>query len=346
MSIRSVPNPLFLLLLISSALSACDSCRTSGGDPSRGGAAGLTAGSSAEQFKWSADVMYHYKNWDRDNAAHALATNDTRGRHTHGLIDEWTSTVRIGYAVTPDLELGLAQGYRHVRGIHVEEEDFLGRHETAQGFDDLRFDLSWRFKRQETGRFPVDLALFGEAKFPTGMTHERASGVELAEAEHQPGTGSWDGTLGLAVSRGWYCWGASGAAAYTYKTTGTQHFRAGDVLRLSASGSYRASPESWSTKVWLNLGVQGIFENKARMRGMHHMDSMGGMGGMADMAGGHERKDPNHGGQTVFVIPGLAVQPIERLTLSVGVYVPVYQELNGYHQREDWSGTAGIRIRF
>ncbi|MCK6471898.1 MAG: hypothetical protein L6R28_09135 [Planctomycetes bacterium] len=325
MSIRTVPYPLLLLLLISSALSACDSCRTSGGDPSRGGAAGLTAGSSAEQFKWSADVTYHYKNWSRDNAAHALAVNDTRGRHTHGLIDEWTSTVRIGYAVTKDLELGLAQGYRQVRGINVGDPLLLGQHDTLRGFDDLRFDLSWRFKKQESGRFPVDLALFGEAKFPTGMTNERIHGGAWAEAEHQPGTGSWDGTLGVAVSRGWQRWGASGAAAYTYKTEGTQDFRAGDVLRLSASGSYRVSPENWGTKIWLNLGAQAILERKAFEDG---------------------QKDSNHGGQTLFLIPGLAVQPLERLTFSAGVYVPVYQELNGYHQREDWSGTAGVRIRF
>lgn len=325
MSRRTGPYLLLLLLLLSSALSACDSCRTSGGDPSRGGAAGLTAGSSHEQYKWTADVMYHYKNWDRDNAPHALATNDTRGRHTHGLIDEWTSTVRIGYSVLPDLELGLAQGYRHVRGIEVEDPLLLGAHSVQDGFDDLRFDLRWRFKKQEAGRFPVDLALFGEVKFPTGQTGERAAGGELAEAEHQPGTGGWDGTLGLAVSRAWGRWGASGAAAYTYKSEGTQGFKYGDVFRLSASGSYRVSPESWGTKIWINLGTQALFESKARNDGV---------------------KDPNHGGQTIFVLPGLAVQPLDRLTFSAGVYVPVYQELNGYHQEEDWSGNVGVRIRF
>ncbi|MCZ7644288.1 MAG: transporter [Planctomycetota bacterium] len=315
---------LALLALCANPLQACDSCRCSLGDPEAGGAAGLTSGSSSEQYRWAADLSYHYKNWDRVQAHHALAVNDTAGRATHAVLDEWTASLRLSYAVRPDLELGLTQGYRHVRQINAVDPLFAGAHEFSKGFDDLRFDLNWRFMKQREGGFPVDLSLFGEAKFPTGGTTERGVSARI-DAEQQPGSGSWDGTLGLTVSRRWTRWGASGALGYTLKTEGTQDYKAGDVFRAGASGSYRLSPDGWGAKLWLNLGVQAIFENKARFDG---------------------EKDPNHGGQTLFVIPGLAVQPLDRLLFSASLQAPLYQELNGYHQEEDFSVQIGTRVRF
>ncbi|MBE7463564.1 MAG: transporter [Planctomycetes bacterium] len=305
---------------------ACDSCKCTAGDPARGGASGITAGHEHhEDYRWSVDTSYHYKNWDRIKPSHALAINDTAGRHTHAVIDEWTASIRVGYAVTRDVELGLTQGYRHVRQQNGTDPLFAGAHETSNGIDDLRFDFRWRFKRQTESGWPVDLALFGEGLFPTGQVHERGANEARIEAEHQPGTGGFAGTLGLAVSRGWNRWGASGSVAYTHKTEGTQDYKPGDVLRVSAAGSYRVSPESWGTKIWLNLGVQALFENKSQEDG---------------------EKDPNHGGQTIFVIPGLAVQPLDRLIFSASLQQPVYQQLNGYHQEEDWALAFNTRVRF
>lgn len=315
---------IFLAFVLSAAAWSCDACRVNGGDPRGGGTVGLTAGIGDPAMRWSLDTLFEYRNWDRINPSVALEINDRPNGHIHGLIDEWFVSERIGYVINRDLCVGLSQNYRNLRQMNVEEPLELGHHEFLSGFGDLTLDVKYRFKAQ-TENFPVDLAVFGDIKFPTGETHEHTPGGELFDAENQPGSGSWDGTLGLSVSKLWGDWGASSSVSYTVKGEGAQHFKAGDLLRISLAGSRKLSQEPWGCKIYLSAGLQGLIELKGKENG---------------------EVDHNHGGQSIFAIPGVAVQPIKKLTISVSVPMPVYQELNGTHQKQDWGLQVGVGVRF
>lgn len=279
-----------------------------------------------------------YRKFSHLNVGRAHEIHE-RGRDTHGNLYELLPSLRLSYNVTKDLTVGVTQAYRYLRmrNIHGSEHEddgdeeapdpVLGRRETSKGFSDLVFDVKWRFKKQTEKGFPVDLAVFASLKPPSGNTQKRNPGGERFEAEDQPGTGSWNGTIGLAASRTWDggAWGASGSVAHTFKGEGTQQFKAGDSTALALSGSRRLTSAKTSYRVYASLGVQGILEMKARQDGL---------------------KSPDHGGQTVFVVPGISAQPVKRLTLSVNATAPVYQELNGFHQEQAWGMQFHAGIRF
>jgi hypothetical protein len=303
---------------------SCDACRVNGGDPRGGGTVGLTAGIGDTAMRWSFDTTFEYRNWDRVNPSWALEINDRPHGHMHGVIDEWFIGERVGYIINRDLSVGLSNSYRNLRQVNVEDPLALGHHEFARGIGDLVLDAKYRIKAQ-TENFPVDLALFGDVKFPSGETKEHTPDGELFDAENQPGSGSWDGTLGVSASKLWGDWGASSSVSYTTKGEGAQHFKAGDLLRIGMSGSKKLSQEPLGCKIYLSAGLQGLIELKGK---------------------DHGEIDRNHGGQSIYAIPGFAVQPVNRLTISVSVPLPFYQELNGTHQKQDWGLQVGVGVRF
>ena len=77
-------------------------------------------------------------------------------------------------------------------------------------------------------------------KAPTGRTSARTDGGSLFDAEFQPGSGSWDGIFGAAVSqqlRGPLSFHAN--VQYVLTTTGSQHTDLGDRLLYNAAFVYR-----------------------------------------------------------------------------------------------------------
>lgn len=99
-------------------------------------------------------------------------------------------------------------------------------------------------------------------------------------------------------------------------------------MSLGASRKLAQEPLGW--KLYPSLGVQGIVELKGRNRG---------------------EIDRNHGGEKIYVIPGFTAKPIDRLNISVSVPLPVYEELNGFHQKQDffsagWNWYSILNLRF
>lgn len=352
-------------------VNACDFCRSNINDPETGGASGITAGglrklveglsvkraidglpnpntneprpspteideSPADKAMreiergpskarhWLSTTSFEYTNWKRVQPEHGLAINSTPTGHIHGLIDEWFVTESISYAVTDDLSVGVSQNYRHLRQINVEDPANLGRHEYLDGLGDLRFDVKYRFLRQSEC-VPADVAVFAEIKPPTGETRERNHELELFDAENQAGTGGWEGTLGMSASKRWGTWGASGSFSYTRKGEGSQNFKAGDVFRTTLGFGKLLPCEPCGWKFYANFGLQDVAEIRGREDG--HVDR-------------------NHGGQTLYTIPGIAARPNDRLILSFSAPIPVYQDLVGTHQKQSYSLTFAVGVRF
>ena len=277
----------------------------------------------AIKYRWSLDTSFEYRNFKRPDVNRAFQIVQA-GHDQHAYIDDFFLTEHLGYVINEDLSVGLGGGFRHLRKLNVDDADRLGEHDFSDGMIDPEFDVKYRFKRQ-TQCFPLDLAVYGVVQAPLGRTHEKLPSGEFFETEDQPGTGAWAGTLGIAGSHGWDKWGASFGGSYTLKGVGARHFKEGDVGRLSISGSRLISPAACRWKLYASLGVQGLIERKAEEDG---------------------HKDGDHGGQTIFVLPGIAAKPIDRLVLSLSVPVPVYQEENGSHQKQNYAIQLGMGVRF
>ena len=157
------------------------------------------------------------------------------------------------------------------------------------------------------------------------MTGNHKPDGDLFETEDQPGSGSFNRTGGLSVSKRWGIWARAAAYGYTHKGLGSQEFKEGDVNRLTFSGARQVSPDDWRTRVFLSQGMQGFIENKARDEG---------------------EVSPDHGGQFIYAVPSVSVQPNSHLTLTLSGTVPLYQNENGFHQKDNSLASAQRRHPF
>ena len=281
---------------------------------------------SQERTRWYFDTLFEFVSYAHQSVADASAILE-RDRDTHAHIKEFRVTERFAYDVTRDLQVSIAQGFRSLYLKEIDDPDRLGENERSQGATDLEFGVQYRFLHQspESGGCPVDMLVFAEVKAPTGVTNNRRPGGDLFETEDQPGTGSWNETLGISVGKRWGGWGATAAYSYTHKGEGSQRFKEGDVNRLAFNASHRISPDDWQCKVFYSQGVQGITENEARDHGDPSKD---------------------HGGAFIYAVPGVTVQPNRHLVLTLSAAVPLYQNENGFHQKDDFSMQFNVGVRF
>ena len=278
-----------------------------------------------ERTKWYFDTYFEWIQYKHQNIAKARAIIDL-DRDTHAHVKESDVTQRFAYAVTSDLQVSLSQGFRSLYMREIEDEDLLGHKERSSGATDIDVGVQYRFLHQNNDcGSPVDMQVFADVKAPTGKTNNRKPNNDLFETEDQPGTGSWNETIGISVGKRWGLWGASAAYAYTHKGEGSQDFKEGDVNRLSISASRRISPDEWKCKIFLNQAVQGFIENRAVEDGVTSKD---------------------HGGQFIYAVPGVSVMPSSHLILTATGSVPIYQQEVGFHQKDKFGVQFNVGVRF
>jgi hypothetical protein len=275
-------------------------------------------------YKWYFDTLVEYVAYAHVNVARDKAIIDA-GRDTHGHVHEYDVTQRFGYMVTQDLQLSIAQGYRALKMREIEDEDILGKVEHSNGPTDLDFGVQYCFLHQRPDASPVDLMVFADVKFPTGRTNNRKPTGELFETEDQPGTGSFNETIGLSTAKRWGKWSATAAYSFTHKGVGSQNFKEGDVNRLAITGTRKLTPDAWGWKLFLSQGVQGFIEDHARDHGI---------------------RSPDHGGHFIYAVPGITAQPNRHLYLTISGAVPIYQQENGFHQKDCFAIQFNAGIRF
>lgn len=230
----------------------------------------------------------------------------------------------LGYGVSRDLTLFGVLPYLDKRldmdmgGQRVSRSD--------QGFGDLM--VIGRYTAYESnvlGR-TFRVAPFLGVKAPTG--HDDAQdGLGRLPPPIQLGSGSWD----------WL-----GGAVATYQTLDFQvdtqlsyranreanGFRFGDVSGLDVSFQYRLWPQK------LGGGVPAFFYGVLEANLIHAEKNR--ISGVAD---------PNSGGTTLFLSPGLQYVT-KKWILEAGVQIPVMQNLNGTALKNDYILNAGFRVNF
>lgn len=280
--------------------------------------------SKSPGYKWSFDTLWEYVSYKHQSVAWANAVVMDM-RDPHGFLREYKVTQRFAYNINSDLQVSLAQGYRSLDLREIYDSNTLGEYEHSRGPTDLDFGLQYRFLHQRQDGCPVDLSVFADIKAPTGQTNNLRPNGELFEAEDQPGTGSWDEMGGLLVGKRFGNWGASASYCYTHKGEGIQLYKAGDVNRLTISASHKISPDDWKWRIFVGQGVQGFIENKAVGNGMVM---------------------PDCGGQFIYAIPSISLQPNRHLFLTASGSVPIYQQENGFNQKANYAVQLNFGVRF
>lgn len=230
----------------------------------------------------------------------------------------------LGYGVTPDFALFGVLPYLDKRlnldmgGQRVTRSD--------QGIGDLTlFGRYTAYQNDAPGR-TFRVSPFLGVKAPTGRD-DAQDGLGRLPSVVQLGSGSWDALGGVVATYQTLAYQIDSQLSYKANRE-ANGFRFGNVSQLDASFQYRLWPQTLGGGVPAFL--YGVLEaNLVRAE----KNRIGGV------------DDPNSGGTTLFLTPGLQYVT-RKWILEAGIQVPVVQNLNGTALKNNYIFSTGFRVNF
>lgn len=230
----------------------------------------------------------------------------------------------LGYGVSRDFALfGILPWFDKQLDSRQDGQQ-LSRNRT--GIGDLTLLGRYTAYQYDVPGRTLRIAPFLGVKAPTGEDDARDRLGRLPPSL-QLGSGSWDVLGGAVLTYQTLEWQIDSQLSYEANRE-ANGFQAGNRWQLDGSLQYRLWPRR------LGGGVPAFFYGVLEANLMHvAKDRIGG------------RTDPNSGGHTLFVSPG--VQYVTRKWIAeIGVQIPVQQRLNGTALETDYIFTSGFRINF
>lgn len=266
-----------------------------------------------------------------------VALTDFAASHVHAHSVDWilNTSVGVSYGLGDDLNLSLripqihrenvrAGAHAHGGGV-VNGVDDKG---DSSGTGDISVLGKYRFWHHDVHQAAF---LFG-AKAPTGRTNVQHEGERL-DAEHQPGSGSWDGLFGFAAGSKAGPVSFDTNVLYSLVSEGARDTDLGDRLAYNLAVSYRvggAGHDHGDTveqhQAWdLVLELNGEWMNEQEVAG---------------------EKAENSGGNVIFLSPGLRYAPDENWSAQVSTGLPVASNPEKGHTETDYKVTVGLSRTF
>jgi len=276
---------------------------------------------------WAGGLTTQFIEFDSTSDAKLLALKNNAVDEAHGDVHSTNTylqpAVFAAYGVTDDLTLGLRLPYVLRSGIRSPNEDgdavdYLG---APNGIGDVSVFGQYRFFHtvDNLNQASVTVGL----KTPTGATDVKTNQGTTFEAHHQPGSGSWNPSLGLSFTRAMGSFSFDTNVLYTFVTTGTQQSNLGDVFDYNVALSYAfgapvrsgffssSNNAPWTAIVELN----GEWQDYQKTAGVI---------------------DPNEGGNTVYVSPGIRFSGGKGWNTALSVGAPIVTDLNGFQSEPSY----------
>ncbi|HEY8592705.1 MAG TPA: transporter [Sphingomicrobium sp.] len=331
----AIHAPLGALLACWSAAAAAD--HPVAGAFGSGGGIIVFGPDTLERGRWAAGLRLSFTkpNQRSDEELEALA-----GAHVHAHDSRYNLLTSLGlaYGLTDRLMLSAELPYVRHAGLRAGEHSHSGgaAHNevvslgSVNGVGDLRLMAKYRL----TGAGPVSAALIAGVQVPTGSTHRRGNNGERLETEHQPGSGSVDPIIGASASAPVGSLRLSGSALYHFARKGAQQTRLGDRFQAGVALSKRfgdvaeephhhdgdVAPHSHAAPAprttWdAMVEVAGEWEGRQRIGG---------------------EIEPDSGGKSLWVAPGLRFNAASGWSAGVSVGVPVWQRIRESHPENSY----------
>jgi hypothetical protein len=351
-----------------------------GGNGGSGGPINTISAGTLDEGQIAAAVRYEFIRLGGLSDAQLIAAA-SQGNHAHAMRSIESGTLSVAYGVTNDFTVSVRLPGVRRSGIRqaAESEDMLsGGHMggfdsmtmssmmspgginargNSSGFGDVTLLGQYRFHQNAaTG---IEAAVLFGFKAPTGSTRERDNNGQLFEAEFQPGSGSFDGIVGAAVTKRVGRWSFDASGLYLLVGKGTQNTDLGDRFLFGAGVSYRlVGPIGSAKEIELHSQCQkpqnqlqefclyhANHDHRDMMKTPYTLDLVLEFNGEW-----HDKQrisgiaDPNSGGTTVYFSPGLRVG-VDRFSGFVSVGVPVVNQHNGLQSKPDFRVLTGIAAR-
>lgn len=211
----------------------------------------ITTSSAYTLAKGEAAVSLDFQWIDMDPVSNArLAGASARGESVHSSGTVSRTALDFSLGLNDRLSVGISlpwverQSLKEAAHPHHEEgedEDEHGDEDEAGSISQLgdangRGDIQLSSVYRLAGNWgDGSAALLLGIKAPTGKTHEKNRSAERLETELQPGSGSWDYSLGLAFSRREETWTVDSNILYTLTTEGSQETDLGNIINYNLS---------------------------------------------------------------------------------------------------------------
>lgn len=219
------------------------------------------------------------------------------------------------------VDISLPYVFRSHQHVHNHRGQKLIDTWNLSGVGDWALLGRWKFFQPENQSRPALSLLLG-MKFPTGRERLVNAGGAEAESPIQPGTGSYDATVGASSLQTVLGSELFFSAAYRFNGRGKERYRIGDVFSANAGAVYPLL--SW-------LGLEGQVNLRLNRE---------------DDKGDTREETAKTGGDYLFLSPGLQIKLSEAWRASALAQLPVYQWVNGIQLISDYSLLAGISYRF
>ena len=278
----------------------------------------------------------------------------------YGLTDDLMVSLRIPYVKRTDIREGHHE-HDEDTGAAINTVDFRG---DSAGIGDIAVLAQYRFYKTQA----TSTALLLGFRAPTGVTNRRDQNGELFEAEFQPGSGAFSGLFGLAFSyRFAPAWQFDVSGLYTLTGTGTQDTNLGDRFNYNMAVTWRAfgavpfdplSGDIANARAH-DTGPTHKHGRTARTPANHDHDHgpestrpPWALDFVLELNGEwHDKqveagvKDPNSGGNTVYLSPGVRLS-VNNVSGFLSVGIPVANNLNGLQSSPDYRVVTGIAAAF
>jgi hypothetical protein len=350
-----------------------------GGTGNSGGAGpvGTIPATTLDQGRGAAFVVYEFIRL-RELSDLVLTNAASRHEHAHSIESIHSTSLGAAFGITNDLMLSVRLPFvtrTDIReGTHAHHHgggvtNSVTERGDTSGAGDMTLLGHWRFLNNPgTG---TEAAVLAGVKVPTGRTHERDRQGLRFETEFQAGSGSTDALAGLALTQRLGAWSLDGNVLYQFVNTGAQRTNLGDRFHYNAAISYRlfGSPvqsAALGASVPVAYAHAAPSHKPARESRIHrHEDgTLHDHGPEVPKAPGfaldavlelngewHAKqviageKDPNSGGNVVYLSPGVRVSGAN-LSGYASVGVPVVNEVNGLQAKPGYRVLSGFAFAF
>ncbi|RMD62063.1 MAG: transporter [Alphaproteobacteria bacterium] len=231
----------------------------------------------------------------------------------------------LGYGVSGDLAVFGVVPYLH-KSLDVTLSGGERVMRTTTGIGDARLFARYTVFHDDAPGRTFRIAPFAGLEVPTGDDDDSDAQGRLP-ATLQLGSASWDPFAGVVATYQTLAYEIDAAVSYQINTAGDE-FTLGDVARGDASLQYRLWPRR------LSGGVPGFLYGVLEANLIYQDRN--------EIAG---TDDPNSGGVTLFLSPGLQYVT-RRWVLEAVVQLPAFQDLNGTALEDDFTVRAGFRFNF
>jgi len=286
----------------------------------------LPGGASAVGFE-----TQHLSNNEIDDIDLAHFAED--GEQVHSVASLSNLSLNAAYGLTDNLEEVEHLSTDSDAITESPEISYLG---DASGLGDLSFYSQYRFIGDSDSRKHASVLL--GIKMPTGKTNVSNDEGHRFEAEHQPGSGSWDLLAGLAFTRQWSQASLDSNVLYALAGDGSQDSNLGDVFNYNVALSYRlGSGDSHDHRV----------ANQEHAHRQNSWDIAVELNGeWRDNVSVAGQRQDHTGGNLIYLAPSVRFNSGKGWAAYASLGVPVVRDLNGIQSDPKFRLFVGINTAF